>query len=171
MEVAWGLRLDLDIAFDFTLAGESHFVFVTNVSKEGFRVSAELRCEVFNQARFRDVGLSFFDIDAARAAQTETRTVQELVETFVNLHACLAGGSAKICTLGNVDGFFLFDKRDLRHGPQPSMRVLMPEMPGHSLVDQPETDNLPATERRMVRPALSSFQTTFQVPISEKLAS
>ncbi len=138
VEVARCFRLDLDVALDLALAGESHFVFVADVSEEGFRVSTKLGCEVLDQARFRDVGLAFFDIDPARTAHTETLTVKHFMDALIELHACLAGGCPKVCTLWNVDGFFLFDERDLRHGPQPSMRVLMPETSGHSLIDQPE---------------------------------
>ncbi len=135
VEVARCLRLDLHIAFNFALAGESHFVFVADVSEKGFRVSAELGREVLDQAGLRDVCLAFFDIDPARATHAETLTVKDFVDALIELHTSLAGGFAKVGTLGNVDGFFLFDERDLRHGPQPSMRVLMSEEFRHSVLD------------------------------------
>jgi hypothetical protein len=135
VEVARGLGFDLDVAFDLALAGESHFVFVANVSKERFGVSAELRGEVLDKPRRRDVVFAVFDVDPARATHAETLTVQVLVDALVEFHASLASGSPKVCTLRNVDGFFLFDERDLRHGPLPLMRVLMPETTGHSVLD------------------------------------
>jgi len=129
VEVARRLGFDLDVAFDFALAGESHFVFVADVSKEGFRISAELRRKVLDQSRLRNVVLTFLDVDPARATHAETLTVQVLVDALVKLHTCLAGGFPKVGTLRNVDGFFLFDERDLRHGPLPLLRVQMPETP------------------------------------------
>ena len=170
VEVARCLGLDLDVAFNLALAGESHFVFMADVSKECFRVSTELRGEVLDHAGLRDVRLAFFDVDAARATHAETLTVQVLVDALVELHACLAGGFPKVGTLWNVDGFFLFDERDLRHGPLPSLRVLMPEKPDIRWLTC-RSEKRPATKRGMVRGPVSSFQTTFQVPISEKLRS
>ena len=129
VEVARSLSFHLDVAFDLALAGESHFVFVADVSEKCFRISAELRRKVLDQSRLRNVVLAFFDVDPARTAHAETLTVQVLVESLVEFHACLAGGFSKVGTLWNVDGFFLFDERDLRHGPLPLLRVQMPEKP------------------------------------------
>ena len=123
MEVARCLSLDLDVALDLALAGESHFVFVTDVSEECFGISAELRREVLDHPRLRDVVLALFDVDAARSANAITQAIHISVEPLVELHACLAGGFPKVCTLWNVNGFLLFDERDLRHGPLPLLRV------------------------------------------------
>lgn len=147
VEVAGSLSFDLDVAFDLALAGESHFVFMADVGKEGFRIAAELCGEILDHPRLRDVFLAFLDVHTAGTAHAETLTVQVLVETLVEFHAGLTGRFPQVGTFGNVNGFLLFDERDLRHGPLPSIRVLMPVWTGHALVNQPE-QNLPGVQAR-----------------------
>jgi hypothetical protein len=120
--VETGLGFDFDVAVHRCLARQPQLVFMINAGKKTDGIKPEV--EFFPKPRLADMLATPLDVHAARPTKTESATVRQLMNAWVDFDTRLARFLSQIGPVENFDLFLFFEKLDLGH------RLLIRELPG-----------------------------------------
>ncbi len=105
---------DLAVAVHFGLAGEPHFVLMTDAGEESQGIDPCV--QPLPEATSADVLLATFDVDSTTAAETVSSAIDVTMRARIQLNAVLHGFLAEVGTLRDFDGSLFVDELDGGHG-------------------------------------------------------